>query len=41
MNWDKVYDIVILGAGTAGLAAAIKGIKNGDSVLVLEMAKTW
>lgn len=39
MNWDKVYDIVILGAGTAGLAGAIKAVKNGDKVLVLEMAK--
>jgi len=39
MNWDKVYDVVYVGAGTAGLAGAIQAVKNGDKVLVLEMAK--
>ena len=39
MNWDKVYDIVFVGAGTAGLAGAIQAVKNGDKPLVLEMAK--
>ncbi|KUO78554.1 MAG: hypothetical protein APF81_10780, partial [Desulfosporosinus sp. BRH_c37] len=39
MNWDKVYDVVFVGAGTAGLAGAIQAVKNGDKVLILEMAK--
>ena len=31
-----MYDIVIVGAGTAGLSAAIYGVRAGKSVLVLE-----
>lgn len=31
-----MYDIVIIGAGTAGLSAAIYGIRAGKTVLVLE-----
>ncbi len=31
-----MYDIVIIGAGTAGLTAAIYGLRAGKSVLVLE-----
>jgi thioredoxin-disulfide reductase len=31
-----VYDIIIVGAGTAGLSAAIYGVRAGLSVLVLE-----
>ena len=31
-----VYDIIIVGAGTAGLSAAIYGARAGKSVLVLE-----
>ena len=34
-----MYDIIIVGAGTAGLTAAIYGVRAGKSVLVLE-AKT-
>ena len=30
------YDIVVVGAGTAGLSAAIYGVRSGKSVLVLE-----
>ena len=33
-----MYDIVIVGAGTAGLSAAIYGVRAGKSVLVLESA---
>lgn len=33
-----MYDIVIVGAGTAGLSAAIYGVRAGKSVLVLEAA---
>lgn len=39
MNWDLSYDIVFIGAGTAGLAGAIQARKNGDKVACLEMAK--
>lgn len=35
-----MYDIIIVGAGTAGLSAAIYGVRAGKSVLVLE-AKTY
>lgn len=31
-----MYDIVIIGAGTAGLSAAIYGVRSGKSVVVLE-----
>jgi len=33
---ENMYDIVIVGAGTAGLSAAIYGVRAGKSVLVLE-----
>ena len=33
-----MYDIVIIGAGTAGLSAAIYGVRAGKKVLVLEGA---
>ena len=33
-----MYDIIIVGAGTAGLSAAIYGVRAGKSVLVLEAA---
>lgn len=33
-----MYDIVIVGAGTAGLSAAIYGVRAGKTVLVLESA---
>lgn len=39
MKWDKAYDLVVIGAGTAGLPAAMEARKNGDSVLVLEKEK--
>lgn len=31
-----MYDMIILGAGTAGLSAAIYGVRSGLSVLVIE-----
>ncbi len=31
-----MYDIIIVGAGTAGMSAAIYGLRNGKSVLLLE-----
>ncbi len=33
---ENIYDIVIVGAGTAGLSAAIYGVRAGKRVLVLE-----
>ncbi len=33
-----MYDMIIIGAGTAGLTAAIYGLRAGKSVLVLEQA---
>lgn len=33
---NKMYDIIIVGAGTAGLSAAIYGVRAGKSVLILE-----
>lgn len=35
-NNENLYDIVIVGAGTAGLSAAIYGVRAGKRVLVLE-----
>jgi succinate dehydrogenase/fumarate reductase flavoprotein subunit len=36
MRWDRVADIVVLGCGAAGMAAAIAGHDCGVEVLVLE-----
>ena len=30
------YDIIIIGAGTAGMTAAIYGVRSGKSVLLIE-----
>lgn len=35
-KWDKEADVVIVGAGGAGLVAAIEAMENGASVLLLE-----
>ena len=35
-----MYDMIILGAGTAGLSAAIYGVRSGLSVLVIEKEYT-
>ncbi len=35
-----MYDIIVIGAGTAGMSAAIYGLRAGKSVLVIE-AKTY
>jgi len=36
INGERVYDLIVVGAGPAGLAAAVYGASEGLSVLVLE-----
>jgi len=38
--WDEEFDVLIVGAGGAGLVAALEAATNGASVIVLEKAKT-
>ncbi|CDD70524.1 putative uncharacterized protein [Sutterella sp. CAG:397] len=35
-KWDATYDVVVVGSGFAGLAAAIEAKKAGASCVVLE-----
>ena len=35
-HWDKVADVVVVGAGAAGLPASIEAIQNGASVILIE-----
>ena len=39
-SWDETYDIVVIGSGFAGLAAAIEARQAGASVIVLEKMRT-
>ena len=39
-KWDEKYDVVIIGSGFAGLAAAYEAKKAGASVVVLEKMRT-
>lgn len=36
IQWDQTFDVVVIGSGFAGLAAAIEAKKAGASVVVLE-----
>ncbi len=36
ISWDEHFDVVVIGSGLAGLAAAIEARKQGASVVVLE-----
>ena len=31
-----IYDVIVIGAGTAGMTAALNALRNGKTVLVLE-----
>src|SRR6266446_208435 len=35
-HWDKVADVVIVGAGATGLPASIEAAENGASVIVID-----
>jgi flavocytochrome c len=39
-KWDETYDVVIIGSGFAGLAAAIEAKMAGANVIVLEKMRT-
>ncbi len=39
-KWDETYDVVVVGSGFAGLAAAYEAKKAGASVVVLEKMRT-
>ena len=40
-KWDENADVVIVGSGLAGLAAAIESAQSGCSVVVLEKMKGY
>ena len=35
-RFDERYDVIVVGAGNAGLSAALEAVDRGASVLVLE-----
>jgi flavocytochrome c len=39
MNWDATFDVIVVGSGFAGLAAAIEARAAGSSVLIVEKMK--
>ena len=39
-KWDATYDVIVVGSGFAGLAAAIEAKKAGANVIVLEKMAT-
>ncbi|MDD5168361.1 MAG: flavocytochrome c [Syntrophales bacterium] len=39
-KWDESYDVVVIGSGFAGLAAAYEAKKAGASVVILEKMRT-
>ncbi len=41
MNFDKTFDVVVVGSGAAGFATALGAIDEGLSVLILESTGKW
>ena len=41
MSWDHTFDLVVVGSGAAGLAAALRAHDLGQSVVVLEAAERY
>ena len=39
-TWDESYDVVVVGGGFAGLAAAYGAVENGSSVVLVEKLST-
>jgi len=39
--WDGAYDVVVMGAGGAGMTAAIYASRAGSSVLLFDVAPEW
>ena len=39
-SWDESYDVVVVGGGFAGLAAAYSAVENGASVVLVEKLST-
>ena len=39
-KWDEAYDVVVIGSGFAGLAAAYEAKKAGASVVIFEKMRT-
>lgn len=39
-QWDESYDVVVIGGGFAGLAAAYASVTNGSSTLLIEKLST-
>lgn len=40
-KWDETVDVIVIGSGFAGLAAAIEAKKAGANVVVLEKMATF
>jgi urocanate reductase len=40
-KWDETWDVVVVGSGFAGLAAAAEAAKGGASVVILEKMPTY
>src|ERR671931_257360 len=38
VRWDDAYDVVVVGAGAAGLPAALNAKRHGAEVVILEKA---
>ena len=35
-QWDEITDVIVIGSGFAGLAAAIEALNSGASVIIIE-----